>query len=337
MEYRKIDAINQSRLKKILKSPKEYFDNKNKTTDYFTFGSVVDFLLTEKKKDFNEEYFVPIIKTPPDNIKFIIDKIYENEKFRKSIDEEFTVLDSVQIEELILKIATEINYGQSYKKETLLTKVYDGGLGYLESLRNAEGKQIISPDDFNKAKTRVMEVLSNPQLAKYFKKESKDYDILFKPVIQFEYHGFTCKGELDIVIVHHGVKKIIPLDVKTTSDTIYGFNYNFWKYRYDFQAAFYTLGITGDKYFQPLIENGGYTVTSFKFLVIEANGYNPPVMFNSNPLLHNIGLNGGVLANGKEIEGVNQAFNRLQWHIENNKWDFSKDYYDNNCEFPLTI
>ena len=55
MSYREIDALNQSRLKLLLKNPKAYHENKSFTADYFTFGSLVDFLLTEKEKNVEDE------------------------------------------------------------------------------------------------------------------------------------------------------------------------------------------------------------------------------------------------------------------------------------------
>jgi hypothetical protein len=340
--YRELDGENQSRLKLMLKNPQAYSKNKSVKTDYFAFGSLVDFLLTEKDKDLEDEFYVLKDIKISDNVKKIVDKIFDYyETFSETIVVDPTKDVPLQNKEMIIEFAKELEYGQNWKPETLIAKLQEAGQPYYDILQEAKGKTKISEEDYYKAVNCKMAVMSDPKLSKYFKSEkSKDLtintEVIFKKILDFEYEGFHCKGELDQIHIDHNAKTITPIDEKTTAESVLSFNYNFWKYRYDFQASFYTEGLKRDKELQPLFDQG-YTLEPFKFIVIEKELINRPVIFTTTNTILHIGKYGGVLANGKEIEGFHQAIQRLRFHQESNNWEFPKEYYDNDEEFILTI
>jgi hypothetical protein len=335
--YREIEAVNQSRLKLILKNPRAYQENKKIESDAFTFGSLVDFLLIEPTKNVEDYYFISKDLKVSDNVKTIVDRIFnyyeELKDFPEIIEQEgFPIRNS----KLILQYAQELEYGQSWKPDTLVAKIEKEGSGYYHSLVQAKGKIKISEEDYSKAVNCKMAVMSDELLARYFKNDD-DNKSVFKYVLSFDHErGFNCKGELDIVHIDKVNKVITPIDVKTTSDTVLGFNYNFWKYRYDFQAAFYRYGLKKDPHIAQLIEQG-YKLEAFKFIVIEKELVNRPVSYWIPVSVDSIGQYGGTLSNGKELEGFEQALERLQWHNDNNLWEFPREYYINGQEFEILI
>jgi hypothetical protein len=340
--YRELKGENQSRLKLMLKNPQAYSKNKSIKADYFAFGSLVDFLLTEKDKDLEDEFFVLKEIKISENIKTIVEKLFDYyQEF--DIATGITTTKGVPLRnvDMILEFAKELDYGQSWKPNTLIAKIEKEGESYYNILQKAKGKIKISEDDYYKAINCKMAVMSDPKLSKYFKSEKSREgvllnEVIFKKILNFEYEGFNCKGELDQIVINHVNKTITPIDEKTTGESVLSFNFNFWKYRYDFQASFYTEGLRQDVELQPLLQSG-YTIEAFKFIVIEKELINKPVIFTTTNTILHIGRYGGVLANGKEIEGFHQAIQRLRFHQESNKWDFPKEYYDNNEEFILTI
>ena len=50
-----------------------------------------------------------------------------------------------------------------------------------------------------------------------------------------------------------------------------------------------------------------------------------------------VGLMGGVLRNAKELEGFNQALDRLQYALDNNAWKYPKEYYVNGGKLNIEV
>jgi hypothetical protein len=76
----------------------------------------------------------------------------------------------------------------------------------------------------------------------------------------WERDGVQCKGKVDAIVQPKGNGTVMLMDVKTTSD-IMAFDRDFFKFRYDHQAAWYSYGyekLTGK-------------VPAFVFLVVEMN------------------------------------------------------------------
>ena len=334
MDYRKHKGLNQSSLKKILQSPTAYQKEINRTEEsleeHFVFGSLLDFMMLEKEKDFEDEYYIISGTMGSEAIQNIVKYVYD----RHLLEEKECDLNT-DAHNTILKGAMVYGYGGKWKQDTIVNKIIKEGLNYYNSLKKAEGKIIITQEDHSKALICKAALLSDPYTAKYFT-AGKDIEIIDKKVIKFEHLGHHCKGELDKLVIHHGQKWIIPADLKTTGTGIYAFNTSFWKYGYDFQAAFYTLGVQLDPEIKKLLDKG-YTLKNFKFIVIETDVNSQPFVFNTPQEVLNIGMNGGKLANGWYREGVTQAFTRLEYHMSNDQWLYPMEYLNEDVPGELNI
>lgn len=344
MSYRDINAINQSALKCILKSPRSFLsairkqeeqklDLIEEEEDHFTFGTVLDLLIKNKREVFKNNYI-----RVPDNIKItpavqaIVKSVY---KIVKEDDEKIKELKDYK--KIIIQCCRDHSYYNNRKDDALYKEIVEKGSEGFQWLSKIEGKIPIKESDFSQA-LRCKETLKNDEFTKFYIDNTLDKNTEFKDdyVVQFEYNGIKIKGELDRIVIDHGNKFIYPVDFKFTSKPIDNFIKDFWYYRYDFQSATYYYGLKMDSYIRELIANG-YILKDFRYIVVEKLLINNPRNFIIPESVRNIGMNGGRLSNGIELEGFDQAISRYKFHLENNKWEHPKEYYENNGNYNITI
>ena len=336
VDYKTISALNQSTLKQILVSPKAYVEAKERqlarvesTEQHFMFGSLVDMMLTESKEDFDKKYAViPDDTGVSETIAKIVKEVYDEKN--NSDDLGWGALENYPEE--ILKHCNYELYQSRLKDETRINKIVEQGSQYFEVLKNSGNITIITESEYAKAVNCVMALRSDKHTSKYCQKKSNDPNILIidKHVIVFEHDGLEFKGELDRIIVNHKEKTITPIDFKTTSKSVLNFENSFWHFRYDFQAAVYTLGLTKDKsdrlksYYED-----GYSFKPMLYIVVETFLKNPPMVFEISKTAVNTGLYGNVdkVPKIKEnLEGFYQAIKRFKYATENNAWDYPMEY-----------
>lgn len=320
MEYRTIDKLNQSLLKKILKSPQAYLRAKEKykeededTPEHYIFGNAVDHLMTEDI-EFTDKFYIMGESPISDTVRKIVNHVW-SEVMVNDLDDAY---------ESIVRACGYEKWGQSWKEETRVEKIIKQGNEYFQSLRQSVGKTIISHSDYGKAVICHASMIADPYISKYLCPNSNQ-QLLKKKVIEFEYRGIEFKCELDLVFIDHDKKLITDLDVKTIGTSVYSFSYNFWKYRYDFQAAVYTYAI--HTAMADLIDKG-YKVDLFKFIVCEKESNNRPMIYTTTEDVLNIGMNGGTSPNGITYEGFEQAIERYKYHMEKDNWDYPMEYYE---------
>lgn len=335
MEYREIDALNQSILKKILESPQEFLKAKRRqetreesTGDHFLFGSIVDLMLTGSKKEFDAKYAVIDDETScSEAVKAIVDGVFLD--YLDLEDNDFLSLESLK--DSVLQHCKYQNYQAKWKDETRINKIIELGSDYFEVLKTTKGKTVVSQTEYAKA-VNCKAALQVDQFTREFvvEKSKPNREFLDKFIIKFEWKGYNIKGELDRVIIDHDAKTITPIDFKTTGKSINSFVSDFWYYRYDFQAAVYHRGImlSDNELIDKLIEDG-YRLKDFLYIVVEKNLSNPPMVFTISPRVLDVGFSGGTLSNGKQLDGFEQAIMRYEFAMNNDAWHYPMEYYDN--------
>lgn len=334
IDYQTISALNQSTLKQILISPQAYVKAKERqlskvqsSEQHFIFGSVVDMILTESKEDFDKKYAViPDDTGVSEVVAKIIKGIYDDVSY---LVEEKTLED---YKSEILEYCKYEQYQPRWKDETRVNKIIEQGAKYFDILKESGTRSIITETEYAKAINCVMALRTDKYTSKYCQKKSNnpDIEIIDKHVIVFDYQGLEFKGELDRVIVNHKDKTITPIDFKTTSKSVLNFEKSFWHFRYDFQAAVYTLGLSLDKSekFEKLYKDG-YSFKPMLYIVVETFLNNPPMVFEISKTAINTGLYGNVdkVPKIKEnLEGFQQAIKRFKYATENDAWDYPMEY-----------
>ncbi len=341
--YKDIQALNQSILKKILYSPVEFKkaqerqNNEESSQDHFVFGTMVDIMLTGTRAEFDEK-FIKISEDsyPSDSVVRVVNGVFSEIVSENPEDTNFFSFDAYS--DKILQHCKYQDYYNNLKDETRVNKILTAGIDYFMLLQNSVGKTMVTDVDYAKAVNCVMALKSDDFTKKYSDKNypkhsPDDLEYLDKVVIMFEYEGLQFKGELDRVMLDHDRKVITPIDFKTTSKSIISFKHEFWKYRYDFQAAVYRYGLTKQDFIVELMKKG-YVMDNFLYIVVEKELTNPPMCFEVTKDIIHIGLAGGKIEN-TFYEGFTQAVERYIYAENNNKWQYPKEYYVNNGRMSL--
>lgn len=329
MNYRELEGVNQSTLKKILESPGAYLNAKEKMNqsqdeaEHFVFGDVLDNLLVGNQEYFENKYVVisDEDKTPP-AIAAVVQDVYTR------LSPMFEKLEGLgNFESVILESVNKLEYQKNWNDNTRVQKIIKEGSLYWEFLKTSSGKILLKQSLYSKAVCCKAALMCDEFTAKYVnKKLDKDVEFLDKHVITFEYRNYQCKSELDRIYINHKTKTIQPIDFKQTGTSVYSFNYDFWKFRYDFQSTFYTIALKRCPVIQKLIQDG-YTLQTFLYIVVEKELKNPPLIFRVPNSILAIGKNGGILSNGKVLQGVEDAFDALEFALQRNIWNYPQYYY----------
>ena len=140
--------------------------------------------------------------------------------------------------------------------------------------------------------------------------------------INWEYNqgdiNVPCKSLCDRIMFDHVNKKIILIDLKTTSD-VYNFKHSVEEFDYYRQLAFYICAITWY-----LIEVLNYNVDDYDLecyiIAIQTNGNYEVRVFNM--------LNEEELLNRKNI--ITDTLKEISYHINSGNWEHTRKYYENN-------
>jgi len=310
--------MNQSLLKKILISPSSYLKTKEEMyidtdEDHYRLGHLFDFIMTEDMSTFKEHYVV-------------------DEGDFKTSETIFGILNQAASEmdysdDNLIAIAKNFEYGKNWKNETILDKIKtEGWEQYVDFRINAVGKKMVSLTEYNNCVMSKLKLTRNKYTKKYFSTNSF-IEIQKKVVITNVVSGVSMKYELDKVVINHKAKKIQPIDYKTMSGSTSSFMYNFWKLRYDFQGAMYWDACLD--HYEDLMSKG-YTVLPFRFIVVEPAGVSEPMIYQMSEETHLAAMRGTEIP-PKTVEGVQQAIERLTWHMTNDEWDYPMEYYEKGC------
>ena len=349
-------SINQSYLKQLIKGV-EHLEEKEevlyfKEKGHFVIGGAVDVFVTQGNTNFDEQYHVATDKKPSDTIMSIVRMIFDGE----ITDGEATTLELNDFGQEILESVAYHKYQPRWKEETILKNIIETGSEYFEELKEAHGKNILSPLEKDITDHILMSWRSSKYTAPYFQ-DSLEVDIYYQVPIYFDYEGVPCKVLLDIVRVNTLLKTIEPVDLKTLGGFTSTFPYSVKSFGYNFQASFYTEGLKAfiqgrgkcDK-LSVITDIEKYTVQSFKFIVetthtvtnkltsetrfytgrplvyrlseeqMELGKYGNPEMYVPT---HSKASNKAELARPvkpikyKEILGFTQALDLYKWHLEN--------------------
>ena len=315
-EYRALDAINQSRLKLLLHHPQKYLsahdDSEERT--HFLFGQFVEDALIQDDDYLDERYYITKADTPSESVLKVLKLLAHQSKTNDLSEIDYDVL---------VQACRVCGYGKSWKDETCVSKLLDLGSDYYYELKRAEGKIRIDQANYDLGMKISSEALTNPITAYLFdpkRAEANDCSILFKKVLKFTYRTRECKGEIDLLHIDHKNKTVRVYDIKTSAQAMF-FQSTILKYRYDFQVYFYSLGA----YYCNLVP-ADYTILTPRFIVLDSRGELPATIWDAPSHIDNR-ITADFEYNGRVYEGIDSAFNRLDFHIESDQWSYPMEYY----------
>jgi len=340
--YRDYDAINYSKLSQLARNPSKVDEEKD-WHDGFAFGTLVDYMCFSPDKVDEEFHVSQADRKPSSTAKELADWILnksnlqslkvENNKIVGYEDVEYGRT-KVSLDELLEEAEEAVGSSTSFEKY--------GGVDYLKDQIESQDKHVVSSELYEKAK-RAHQTLKTHKFTRRYFDPDKNIEIQFQVPILWKpgyykkvFNDIQAKSMLDIVIFDHENKTILPVDLKTTSSSAFMFEKKIVKWRYDLQASYYTDGL------RYRVDNhneiSDYDILPFEFIVISSKNLEKPLIYqmSENDLL--VGREGGILSySGRSVKGWTDLIRDLLWHQENNKWEYSREIYENNGKVEVDI
>jgi hypothetical protein len=302
-------------------------------SDAMNFGSMFDSLMFDTSKEFTSKYRVSQYENP------WTDRRKNTGKFTYALEQ--------IMQETLENDATaelETMFMQAYTQSGIKSpKVYDliaefveiGGRDWASEYMMSKTITLITQEQYNKAAAMKATLINNKYVGDMFVQDVPEshrimhdnIEIVYQMDMTFELQGVQCKALPDIVIIDHKMKIIQVVDLKTTSSYDHNVMSSFIKFGYDLQGAWYTIAMQAlTKQAGPL--NGYEVSSSFLFVFIDTVQGNEPVCVRMSETDLDSAINGGFRYNKKQ-KGAMEIFNDYIWHVNNDKWDYSKECYDN--------
>jgi len=291
-EYFADGSVNQSYLKLLLKGV-EHLGKEEKVLYYeekghFKIGSAVDVWITQGTTNFNEQYYVSEGQKPSDAMISMVRMLFDSIATEEGAPNH--ALEDVREEE-ILEALNFHKYQMRWKEPTRIQKVIDEGADYWEELKESHGKVILDGIESRIVSNIVMSLNSHKYTGHYFKEE-KGVDIYYQVPIYFVIDDVPCKALLDMLIVNHNTRRLLPIDIKTLGDFTSNFPKSVRQRGYNFQGSFYTEALLelilgrAQTTIKGLDAISGYGLDNFRFLVESTT-------FKKNPLTDEVHYNQG--------------------------------------------
>ena len=278
-------------------------------------GSIVNDLLVEKLTNeplFSNKYYVYDNNKPTAMLGQLCDIILNN-------------YDKLPNKETVLKIVKNNAFWSNIKKEELLIEKFntDEFWEYLKIQFKIKDKIVITLDEHNSAKNTVNTLLTHKYSKNIFYNDFENYHELPFEIV---YNKFTFRGILDIFQIDHKNKKVYMIDLKTGSGKSETFLKSFIDYRYYYQGAIYRMAF---KYFCDKFNLIDYKLENFKFLFI-GKSENIPIIFEFTEKWNQAAIKGFKTKSGYFYTGIDENLKKVYYHWKHNKYDFSKDVYEQN-------
>lgn len=277
-------------------------------------GDALDCHMFDGDEEFHKRFYVMEVQNP------FPDKTVNAGKF---MQECLNLIRNNDTKGLDYQTVFEIAYERTGMKRPNLSDMTDqfianGGELYLDAIKQIGDRIVISPEDYE-LHMKMKEALEKTE---GFRDLFKGEDACVK--YQVVHIWDNKKVMLDIIFINHPAKTIYPMDLKTTSSDPNTAVFSMLKYGYYLQAGMYHDGIVN----WAKINYPDYTVSNtFDFIFVQK--LKEPRVFGLRIEGDDLTKckEGGVIR-GRQIKGYKQLEEELNWHIENDKWDLPKDFYD---------
>lgn len=335
--YRKMEGLNYSSIKLYDKDPARFYeeyvlgnkDDEGAKSFPLIMGDLCDFYLLDchmNEQEFDQR----------------LDEKFAMMEGEKSSAQVFTLTDEIfkiyrtceegtfVFSDAIIQAFDCVQKDGKYKNKTVDAGLKEfnekGGKDYLDTLIANRGKTVVDDKMVAKAKKMVNQLRMDENHGDFINQHTNDgVEVLKKVVVQFEYMGVKCKCEIDFMHIYHNDRKIYLRDLKTTFDND-SFDDTYLKQYYYLQNGFYTMGAIA---FAEQHNLKKYIVEPTAFLVLDTSKYSRrPLLYTTTQQHVEDGLY-GFTARGRYRKGVNQLMEELQWSMEENIWDISKENYEN--------
>lgn len=265
------------------------------------FGSAVDCIITEGSEEFDKRFLVADMDELTPAQLSIINSILDQ------FGEFYQNLEDIPNADIIAVTERE-GFQLNWKPDTRVKVIKEKCSQYYYLAQLSKEKQLISSAVYQDVLNAVQALKTSEATRFYFKENSpfdssieRFYQLKFKAAID----GIDFRIMMDLVVVDHDRKVIMPCDLKTSSHKEYEFHKSFMDWKYYLQAKLYTAVMK-----QNLIgtEYEDYTIEPYRFIVVNKNSLIPLVwLFNDSLNLNSFYIDDieyrGPIEIAKELKG----------------------------------
>ncbi len=333
-EYRAVSMDSSSSLKEFSVNRKKYHQRyilnekvEEEETKASVVGRVVETLLLEPEEFDNRFYMSVCLSAPTGLMLAFVEALY---KHTAAATDEFGNVNR-PFADLFTDAYAESGF--KIKPDAVLNKFQGSDAEiYYDELRKvrSKGLTVVTTEDVTNAEKIVTELRTNFVTSEVVNLVNSARWSVHN---QFQIEGYSVDGHLfksmmDKVIVDHDQRTIQVYDLKCVW-AVEGFYEEYYLYRRAYiQAYLYyqaimslTINQNSDLY--------GYKVEFPKFIVCDStNYYNPLVYTLSGEDL--LDAYEGFEHKGRKYPGVGQLIKDLEWAVENDVWNISRENYINN-------
>lgn len=233
-------------------------------------GSMVDCLITGSVEEFNELYYIATFPSIGDKEKQIADNLFD--KYHASC-EIFSYIPA----DAILAAVNEFEFQKNWRDETRVRVLSERVAMYYNLKVQAGDKTVVDKPTYDKVYNMVLALKTSPATQGYFADNDpmspirRYYQLKFKA----RFYGIDYRVMADLIIVDYEDKKIIPIDLKTSSSKEWDFQHSFEKWMYMIQARLYWAVIKANLMLDPYFKD--FTLEDYRFIVINKDSLTPLV------------------------------------------------------------
>lgn len=356
--YNDTPAVNYSSLKRLAEHPstlreeRELFDGLRK-------GGALDTYLFDGKHAFQSMYHVLSIERPTTKLADVADDLMglhgfswpfnSAEEARKALSSDKPPDEITQIWNLMKQALDNIQYNARQKDHTrieALCNMHD----YIVDKIAAEGKTLLGSSEWDMIQTAVMSLKRNEWTKKYFQQKG-DWELYFQVPVFFNARTNSdlvvpAKGLLDILLVNHKKKAVIPADLKSIGYATDRFPGEYIRLMYYIQSSMYYDGLLcatrGDgcviDEMGDIIDLTNYKIAPFRFVIVSTVQPQTPIVRVCTAHDLYVGKYGGTLQwSNRPIKGFLDLMDEFMWHMKEDKWLYRKEEYDLKGHVPLDV
>jgi hypothetical protein len=353
VNYRKLDALNQSMLKLFDENPIEFFNEfklgkkrKHKTNTALIIGDIVDFYILQCGGDddtfqnrFEEKFALFQGKKGTGQVYQLADYLFE---ITQSSIEDDKML--ISFEDAFKEAFDRMKAEDKYKKKTLDWALEDfnkNGLDYYQAKLENTDKVVVPQSLMDKALIVAKNIMTDEFVKDIFLCSDCTDDIEFVThfPIEWDYwltetYSVKCKSELDMMLIDHKRKIIQPMDLKTTFDNEL-FDTMYLKNGYYIQNAFYVKAV--ETWAKGPADLYDYKVMPMKFVVGDTSSNNRrPLVYETSEEDIKAGMY-GFYYRGQKYRGVKELVDDITWAEESGVWNCSRECFEKKGILKLNI
>ena len=331
-QYRAVIMDSSSSLKEFSQNRKKYHKKyilneavEEEDSKASVMGRLVETLLMEDHL-FDSKFHMSVISSTPTGL--MLDFVEALYKYTAAATNEDGVL-TRNFEEICRD--AHADSGFKIKLDAVLNKFMGSDAEvYYKEIREvrSKGLTVVTTQDVTNAEKIVTELKTNNITSEIVNLvNSAQYSVHNQLQVEgYDVFGHMFKSMMDMVHVDHANKIVQVYDLKCTW-AVENFYDEYYLYRRAYIQGF--LYHKAAESWASEMGYGDYTILHPKFIVCDSTNYSSPLVYAMSDINMQDALN-GFEHKGRIYPGVASIIEDLDWAIENDKWNISKENYINN-------